>query len=121
MGRKVTLTLSLHFHQLEHESVHFFTLDTTLVRPAYTPNQKSRIKVNYVQTSNGVRTPLRKAPPVWDPIREGVRLAYSDEPRIITIDGNGYLLAVSSDVHASALDEFRCSLLTSGSEMRENV
>ena len=95
----MTPTLSLHFHQLEHRSVHSFTVDTTLVRPSYTHQiKKSRLKVNYVRTSNSVRTPLGKTPPVRVPIREGVRLAYPDKPGIITIDGNGYLLAVSSDV-----------------------
>ena len=30
-GKKVTLTLSLHFHQFEHELVHPFTVDATLI------------------------------------------------------------------------------------------
>ena len=94
------LTFGLHFHQLEHESVHPFTVDPTLIRPSYmhAPDHQLKIKVNCVRTSNCVRTPLGKTPSVRDLICECIGLAYPDEPRIIPIDGHGYFRAISIDI-----------------------
>ena len=51
-----------------------------------------------VRTSNGISTPLGKTPPTRDRAREGIRLAYPDEPRMIPIDGHGYFLAMISEI-----------------------
>jgi hypothetical protein len=56
------------------------------------------MRVNYVRTSSGIRTPLGKTPPIGDLVREGIGLAYPDEPRIIPVDGEGYFLAMISEI-----------------------
>ena len=64
------------------------------------------MKVQYVRTSNGVRTPQWKTPPIWDAIRECISFAYPHEPRIIPIDAESYFVAIISEIIQSPSVDF---------------